>query len=146
MAKVQLGYTLQKKFGCSVHFNDYNEEVIENHLMDALFINNLSSSQISASSGDWSHFKSERKFDVIVTCETIYSEEYYTKLTELLEACLSPNGVIILGAKSHYFGCGGSTYGFTKFVENRGSFRVENVWKSDRNESLEREIMRITWK
>ena len=72
-----VGIYAAKKFGCSVHFNDYNEEVIENHLMDALFINNLSSSQISASSGDW-----KRKY---------LNMRFISRLQQKFEFCRSNN-------------------------------------------------------
>ena len=36
--------------------------------------------EVSASSGDWSKFDSDRKFDLILTSETIYNTDYYEAL------------------------------------------------------------------
>ena len=38
-----------------MHFTDYNEEVIEQNLMDSIFLNDIGMiEKMSASSGDWS--------------------------------------------------------------------------------------------
>ena len=84
---------------------------------------------------------------MILTSETIYNVEYYPRLVELLERALAQNGIILLAAKSHYFGCGGSIVGFIKYLEENGEkFDVEEVWKSNSNDALERSILRLKWK
>ena len=86
------------------------------------------------------------KYDLILTSETIYNVDYYPRLVELLERALAQNGIILLAAKSHYFGCGGSVVGFTKYLENDEKFDIEEVWKSKSNDALERSILRIKWR
>ena len=44
---------------------------------------------------------------------------------------LSKEGTILLAAKDHYFGCGGSVIGFVQFCEKKNEFSVETVWETD---------------
>ena len=78
---VFIGQTKNPKL---VHFTDYNDSVIKTSLMDSLAQNGLSC-DTSASSGDWSKFNSEEKFDLIATSETIYNTEYYPALHGVFE-------------------------------------------------------------
>jgi len=141
-------YALKECEAAHVHFTDYNEEVIERNLMDSVFINDIEMiEKMSASSGDWSKLELKgEKYDLILTSETIYNVDYYPRLVELLERALAQNGIILLAAKSHYFGCGGSVVGFTKYLENDEKFDIEEVWKSKSNDALERSILRIKWR
>ena len=88
------------------------------------------------------------KYDLILTSETIYNVDYYPRLVKLLERALAQNGIILLAAKSHYFGCGGSIVGFIKYLEkeNGGKFDIEEVWKSNSSDNLERSILRLKWR
>jgi len=92
------------------------------------------------------HVLELKKYDLILTSETIYNVDYYPRLVVLLERALARNGIILLAAKSHYFGCGGSVVGFIKYLENDGKFDIEEVWKSKSNDALERSILRIKWR
>ena len=48
-------YALKECKAAHVHFTDYNEEVIEQNLMDSIFLNDIGMiEKMSASSGDWS--------------------------------------------------------------------------------------------
>ena len=48
-------YALKECKAAHVHFTDYNQEVIEQNLMDSIFLNDIEMiEKMSASSGDWS--------------------------------------------------------------------------------------------
>ncbi|KAJ3087423.1 hypothetical protein HK102_011144 [Quaeritorhiza haematococci] len=70
-------------------------------------------------SGDWANIQecfestSSEKYDVILTSETIYSEDSQRSLYNLMKSALKPGtGVAFVAAKSNYFGCTGSLHTF----------------------------------
>ena len=82
--------------------------------------------------GDWAQFATmhrragESPYDVILTSETIYSLESQPKLLRALKQLVAPKrGSVIVAAKSHYFGVGGSVCAFKELVERDGHFVVE---------------------
>jgi hypothetical protein len=113
----------------------------ENELPDAF-------AKCSFYSGDWDSFKelteSQEKYDIILTSETIYNPANYSKLLNFFKSRLKAEGKVFLAAKSHYFGVGGNTFDFCKFIEKDGEFTHESVWKS--SEGLQREILLIKFK
>lgn len=139
-----IGTYCLKKNAKSVHFTDYNADVIEKSLFHTLHINDVNLSMVTASSGDWSAFAEvvTEKFDYIVTSETIYNESYYPKLHAALKKASSSDTIIYIAAKSHYFGCGGSVFGWTQFIEQENYFSYSNVWCSDSNQ-LQRNIIKM---
>ncbi|KAG9460042.1 hypothetical protein H6P81_004550 [Aristolochia fimbriata] len=82
-------------------------------------------------------------YDVILMAETVYSVASLKSLYGLMKKCLrSPDGVVYLSAKKHYFGVGGGTRQFCSLVEEDGamasclvaevadgSSNVREVWK-----------------
>jgi len=66
-------------------------------------------------SGDWTDLAKNdcllpsNYFDLILTSETIYNENNYRSLLNLFTKCLTrPYGLVLLSAKTCYFGCGGA--------------------------------------
>ena len=96
-----IGTYCLKKNAKSVHFTDYNADVIEKSLFHTLHINDVNLSMVTASSGDWSAFAEvvTEKFDYIVTSETIYNESYYPKLHAALKKASSSDTIIYIAAK-----------------------------------------------
>ncbi|NXC48050.1 MET18 methyltransferase, partial [Penelope pileata] len=102
-------------------------------------------------SGEWSQVsqlllssKPCSKYDLILTSETIYNPDYYSSLHDTLSQLLDENGRVYLAAKVHYFGVGGGTYLFEKFIEERNVFRSRVVKEID--EGLKRFILEIAFK
>lgn len=99
-------------------------------------------------SGDWKSFnntlESNVNFDFILSSETIYNEENYMKIIDILKHRLSSNGVAFIAAKTHYFGVGGSVGQFESCLRKCGSFNIETCWKSLLG--IQREIIRVTRK
>ncbi|KFQ20631.1 Histidine protein methyltransferase 1, partial [Merops nubicus] len=84
------------------------------------------------------------KYDIIVTSETIYNPEYYGALHDTLARLLDKNGRVYLASKVYYFGVGGGTYLFEKFIEERNVFRATIVKTIDKG--LHRYIIEMAFK
>ncbi|NWV67622.1 MET18 methyltransferase, partial [Malurus elegans] len=103
-------------------------------------------------SGEWSQVsqlllsstKAFPKYDIILTSETIYNPDYYSALHDTLAQLLDKNGRVYLASKVHYFGVGGGTYLFEKFIEEKNVFRTSIVKTID--QGLQRCIMEIAFK
>lgn len=56
----------------------------------------VSNTEVQFYSGDWSSFvdKVKHQYDVILTSETIYSQENYLKLINLFKQKLKPHGIM----------------------------------------------------
>ncbi|XP_042857691.1 histidine protein methyltransferase 1 homolog isoform X2 [Penaeus japonicus] len=109
--------------------------------------------RVSFFSGDWSDLErkltpniheNSHKFDVILTSETIYNTDCYEKLLHVMTSCLKSNGIIILAAKSHYFGVGGGTQQFIDFVKKHDQLEVK-LFVSN-SQGLKREILEMRFK
>ncbi|NXU99944.1 MET18 methyltransferase, partial [Cettia cetti] len=103
-------------------------------------------------SGEWSQFSQHllnsnkpcSKYDIILTSETIYNPDYYSALHDTLAQLLDRNGHVYLASKVHYFGVGGGTYLFEKFIEEKNVFTTSMVKTID--QGLQRCIMEIAFK
>ncbi|CAH1099324.1 unnamed protein product [Psylliodes chrysocephalus] len=135
--------------GATCWFQDYNEDVINHITIPNVMLN--SENFIARSnffSGDWSSFVdlaekkySNFKFDYIITSETIYNTNYYTKLHLVFEKLLKSDGAVLLAAKSFYFGVGGGVHLFKDFIDSKKIFQYKNCWKS--TEGVRREILKL---
>ncbi|XP_044729570.1 histidine protein methyltransferase 1 homolog [Chrysoperla carnea] len=132
----------------NVVFQDYNSSVINLYTIINVFLNDFNDPEKFAYkffSGDWESFTTLRenfkKFDMILTSETIYNVDNYEKLHSVFEKTLSENGIIFLAAKSYYFGVGGGTRQFEEFLKKKNIFISEVVWKF--TGGVNREILKI---
>lgn len=128
-----LGIYALLKQAKEVHFQDYNSEVIQfctmpNFLLNAQRrINNFYSQEelrhrCRFFSGKWSDFKPlDSKFelmqyDIILTSETIYNPVSHSILLKVLYNHLNRDGFVLVAAKKHYFGVGGTLEMFINHV------------------------------
>lgn len=99
-------------------------------------------------SGDWSHFtdltKESEKYDVILTSETIYNIDNQQKLLDTFASRLKPEGIVLVAAKSYYFGVGGGLDQFVEKITEGNVFQSESVWQADEN--LKRGILQLKFK
>ncbi|KAJ1914766.1 hypothetical protein H4219_004646 [Mycoemilia scoparia] len=109
--------------------------------------------------GDWENVSHELQqrgyvYDLVLTSETIYNVESFSKLYNLIRTTLKRNSdsssvvdkpVALVAAKTMYFGLTGSTLSFKNWiVENHGNeMDIETVWKS--SGSMGREILQLSW-
>lgn len=81
--------------------------------------NSIPASCVSFVYGDWADVCSllassepSHQFDLMLTSETIYNTDYYSKLCNLIARFLKPGGVCLLATKRFYFGVGGGMRAF----------------------------------
>eukprot|EP00049_Salpingoeca_infusionum_P009612 m.163221 g.163221 ORF g.163221 m.163221 type:complete len:391 (-) comp14380_c0_seq3:115-1287(-) len=98
--------------------------------------------------GDWASWAKsgvngmdEQTYDVVLMAETVYNPASLESLAALLDRCLTPHGVVILAAKTYYFGVGGSTKAFSAVMASH-SFDHEVNWRS--SSGVQREIISYT--
>uniref|UniRef100_A0A1A9WXL1 protein-histidine N-methyltransferase n=1 Tax=Glossina brevipalpis TaxID=37001 RepID=A0A1A9WXL1_9MUSC len=138
------------KQGAQVDFQDYNKDVLQQITIPNLLINvseQVPLEQVLRNakfySGDWSKWREYCKdahfYDVILTCETIYNPRNQEKLLRCLKDKLKLNGVVMLAAKTHYFGVGGGLQQFKALLNADKSFEHQVVWTS--REGLNRKIL-----
>lgn len=126
-----------------VVFQDYNLEVL--NYITKEYINDINENENSANnnsnnnkylliSGDWKYtvkninnkIKKDIKFDLILSADTLYNVEYYSRLHNTIADSLSDKGVCLIASKRFYFGVGGGTTDFLEFIqkENKLSFKI----------------------
>ena len=140
--------------GAEVDFQDYNEDVIEYVTIPNVLLNVEqmtkgkaceSDSRITLNllpaarkrcrfySGDWGSVVDfinpeqvkEKMYDVVLTSETIYSLDSYSKLYNFIKRHLKkPDGAALVAAKTHYFGVGGGTRTFEEMIKMDGVFDI----------------------
>jgi len=137
--------------GAKVLFNDYNHDVIEETTIPNVLLNKPNREDCSEYySGDWASLEDilekkilteEDKFDLILSSETIYNVSNQSKLVSIFKKFLKSSGVVLVAAKTCYFGVGGGIRQFEKLVrkENMKVTTVETV-----DTGVTREILQIT--
>ncbi|XP_031787778.1 histidine protein methyltransferase 1 homolog [Nasonia vitripennis] len=138
--------------GSTVHFQDYNSEVIESVTIPNVILNcdehDAVKERCKFFCGDWESFANlltkgndDLKYDFIFTSETIYNPDNHHKLYEVFKQKLSINGIGFIAGKTYYFGVGGGMRQFEELILKDGIFDVKVVWKSD--EGLQREVLKL---
>ncbi|XP_015509326.2 histidine protein methyltransferase 1 homolog [Neodiprion pinetum] len=143
--------------GASVHFQDYNTEVIKSVTIPNVILNINDRKHVQERcaffSGDWASFIQLRgelyrndyeKYDLILTSETIYNPDNQKKLHNIFKTQLKKNGSAYVAGKVYYFGVGGGMRQFEDLVEKEKIFETKTVWNSD--EGVQREILKLTFR
>lgn len=147
--------------GATVHFQDYNAEVLELLTIPTVHANwkvKMEKKNILPPvryfSGDWiglSQFLDNidelgAGYDVILTTETIYTIEGMHSLYKCIKDTMKrPGGKCYVGAKSFYFGVGGGVGAFLDLIEKDGCMDARIVEVFDDGKSNRREIVLLTW-
>ena len=137
-----------------VWFNDYNEDVLNEITIPNTLINQpANGSTAKFFSGDWRSFeeqflmkeiKSEdKKFDLILSSETIYNEENHTKLVSIFRNYLKKDGEVLVAGKTFYFGVGGGMRQFENVVKQE-NLDCSQVMTYD--SGVKREIIKVKLK
>jgi Lysine methyltransferase len=141
------GLFLVKQLNISrVYFQDYSLETINKITQPCLSLN-LPEPAISNSceflSLPWSEFPSNLKFDLILSSECIYDQTHFESLASILRNNLRNNySIALFAGKKYYFGCGGGTLPFKKYLE-KSEFLVTVVKVIENGVSNIREILQI---
>ncbi|XP_014482490.1 PREDICTED: histidine protein methyltransferase 1 homolog [Dinoponera quadriceps] len=136
----------------TVHFQDYNAEVLRSLTIPNVLLNFDDRASVLARcefyAGDWGSFATlfdddeGRRCDYIFTSETIYNPDNYSKLHEVFKKRLKIKGVVFVAGKTYYFGVGGGMRQFESFVLKEGYFDVKMVWRNQ--DGVNREILKLT--
>nr|SVE75347.1 EOG090X0C09 [Daphnia dolichocephala] len=139
-----LGIYALRKGARTVHFQDYNAEVLSLCTIPNVILNNPDvNGKVKFFAGDWGSLHHKlHSYDIILTSETIYNPENYTKLIGIFEDTIKKNGVIYVAAKHFYFGVGGNLYEFEKLLRQNGRWNTSVCFCS--NEGVKREILKIS--
>ncbi|XP_029669302.1 histidine protein methyltransferase 1 homolog [Formica exsecta] len=138
----------------TVHFQDYNAEVLRSVTIPNILLNFNDRANILTKcefyAGDWASLTTlfdddeNRKYDYIFTSETIYNPDNHKKLYEIFKRRLKINGFGFIAGKTYYFGVGGGMRQFENLVSKDGCFDVKSVWRSQ--DGVNREILKLTRK
>nr|CAD2136307.1 unnamed protein product [Meloidogyne enterolobii] len=112
----------------SLTLQDFNDYVLEANTKINFQLNGIDLSKCSFVKCDWANcleLEGFKKFDIILTSETIYNEENYLDLLEIMNKLLNNEGEIYLAAKNYYFGLSGSIPAFQSLIETQGIFSCQ---------------------
>ena len=137
--------------GGNVTFQDFNKEVLD--IITKGYLNQLKEkfnldlfNKSSFENGDWGNFKSDKKYNIIISCDTLYNTDNYEKIYNILKNYLSKNGKALFATKKFYFGVGGSSSEFMYFIREKGEFEINKIKEIDDGISNLRLIVEIKWK
>lgn len=82
-----------------------------------------------------------KRYDVILTAESIYNNNSAQQLLQAFDLCLAEEGSVMLAAKSYYFGVGGSVASFKKRVDTDGRFVWQVLTRIDDGTNNVREVL-----
>ena len=132
-------------------FQDFNKEVLENITKN--YINQMKDNyglnfenKIKYIDGDWGLFKYDKKFDIIISGDTLYNNQNYEKIYNLIKNNLNKDGEAYFASKRFYFGVGGGSSEFRQFILDRNEFEISQVKQIKDGINNIRVILKITWK
>ena len=132
-------------------FQDFNKEVLDNITKN--YINQLKNNfglnfekNVNYVDGDWGEFQYNKKFDVIISGDTLYNNSNYEKIYNLIKNNLNKDGEAYFASKRFYFGVGGGSSEFRQYISDRNEFQIEQVKTIKDGINNIRVILKITWK
>ena len=152
--------------GASVHFSDYNKEVLLELTYPTVVANWHASSKngrelgtpgapsVRYFGGDWEglalllkKLDLEGCYDFILTAETIYSVEGTMKLIRCIKTAMKKgSGLCLLASKVYYFGVGGGIESLMRLLDRDEDLTGEIVATFDDGRSNRRQILEIRWR
>uniref|UniRef100_A0A0G4FBX1 protein-histidine N-methyltransferase n=1 Tax=Chromera velia CCMP2878 TaxID=1169474 RepID=A0A0G4FBX1_9ALVE len=149
------------RHGASVCFQDLNQEVLETVTSANISLNleedvgGIDDERVSLVCGTWGDLPVLLEssglagaFSLVVSSESLYREEDFEAVYAVLDCCLGPKGQALLASKKFYFGVGGGTSSFLRYVRDRrsgGGTLDAQVWRSfEDTKSNVREILQVT--
>ena len=132
-------------------FQDFNKEVLDNITKN--YINQLKNNfglnfekKVYYVDGDWGEFQYNKKFDIIISGDTLYNNSNYEKIYNLIKNNLNKDGEAYFASKRFYFGVGGGSSEFRQYISDRNEFQIEQVKTIKDGINNIRVILKITWK
>ncbi|XP_037563784.1 histidine protein methyltransferase 1 homolog [Dermacentor silvarum] len=132
--------------GASVDFQDYNKQVLDLITIPNAFANIGArvKKRCHFFAGDWSALVDNilpAQYDFILTSETIYNTASYQSLIAVLKKAIKHTGIVLVAAKTCYFGVGGGTRLFEDALAVDGFFTSRVVFVTD--SGVQREILEL---
>lgn len=87
-----------------------------------------------------------KKFDIIVSADTLYNMENYDSLYDSIIKNLNNPGICFIASKKYYFGVGGGTSQFIEYVKAKGELDIKCVHEINDGISNMRQILEIRHK
>ncbi|KAI6215392.1 hypothetical protein M3Y94_00380300 [Aphelenchoides besseyi] len=130
-----------------VTVHSFDKLTIDTCIQPSLRRNNVPQTMYKFTTGDLQSCiqNLNKTYDVILAPEFIMADEdLFGDLHSILEAALSPNGIILLSGRSHYSHCSGSIVAFLELVKMRGCFDAHIRWTSPSSEVGSRKLIQMT--
>ena len=132
-------------------FQDFNKEVLDNITKNYIYQlkNNFGlnfEKNVHYIDGDWGMFHYNKKFDVIISGDTLYNNSNYEKIYNLIKNNLNKGGEAYFASKRFYFGVGGGSSEFRQYITDRNDFEISQVKTIKDGINNIRVILKITWK
>ena len=124
-----------RKLKVVIYLQDFNKQIIETitsenvreYLSDheSSFVNSNVSLEFKFVYGDWRRILDADLlpadyFNLILTSETIYNRANYHSLLKLFTRTMSKkSSMVLLAAKTYYFGCGGNSLEFVRLAQSK---------------------------
>lgn len=140
------GIYCQKYHECNVHFQDYNQQVIEQLTIRNTKLNIVNIDRNRYFSGSWKECLSiipKHNYDLILSSETIYDADNYQSFHEMIIHSLKPHGYLLLACKRFYFGLDGSSDAFIHFIQEKRVLKLVKRTSMNKN-GVEREIILLS--
>lgn len=123
----------------SYNYISYSFFYFHPNFLSIFLVDSSRCSQISCLSGDWlchsaylmKGSEREREFDLILSAETLYSQESTEKIFYYLYHHLSLHGIALLANKRFYFGVGGGTDELERILTKNNEQRIDKLFKME---------------
>ena len=131
---------------------DFNDDVLTHLTYPGVLLNvgEMKSNVVKYIAGTWDHSLSillNGKFDLIITAETLYTEDSTQDIFRLIEKHLSFNGIALIASKKYYFGVGGGTFHLQNLLNHDDcQLKCEILQSYEDMKTNIREVLKITWK
>ncbi len=90
--------------------------------------------------------KYNKKFDIIISADTLYNSENYDSLYQNIIKNLNNPGICFIASKKYYFGVGGGTSQFIEYVNSKNELDIKSVHEINDGMSNMRQILEIRHK
>lgn len=131
-----LKYSTYPSFNNSNQMNDYPKDAI----LTKVVLLCSTWDELCGKSSLWN----DLKFDLCVSSETLYRPAQFDTISRLLKNRLkNPSGRALFAQKSYYFGLGGGSVPFLRFLEHNNDLHAKILKKIKDGQSNVRDILEI---
>ncbi|CAD5215686.1 unnamed protein product [Bursaphelenchus okinawaensis] len=86
-----------------------------------------------------------KKFDVILAPELLYVDEAdFEAIHDILDAALTPNGIVLICSRPYYANCSGNIPAFLELCKLKGTFDAHFKWTSSKTDPAPHKLIQLT--